>query len=85
MELEELAERRELFAEGAWGIGLDERFDLGGEVVQRLHAQGRRHALSSAEVVDENGQIGALDVLEEQRGPPDLTVRSAISVISSSG
>jgi hypothetical protein len=54
--------------------------------VQGGRAEGEAHAPLGAELVDEQRVLGALLVREEERaGPPGLTTRSVISVISRCG
>ena len=42
------------------------------QIVEVVDAEGERHAAAGAEQVDGDGDVGALDVLEQQRGAAGL-------------
>ena len=87
-EVEEVAEPAQLVEERARHAEVEELGHAGGEIVEPLDAEGRRHARGRAEGVDEDGHREALDVLEEEG---DVVLaraawrsRSVISLISRS-
>ncbi len=66
-DVEKIAELLELVEEGAGHAQIEKLGHAGGEIVEALHPEGRRHARGRAEGIDQHRHIEALDIFEEER------------------